>query len=573
MNPLQSAKPGRGARNVVFVSFESEFAPLGGLAAVMRLLPRRMAQLEKQPCFTMTPFFRNITRCNAKRYQSIQPTGKTFKLRFGPDYHKCAIFQHCDAQGFTTYLLDSEYFFDAPCDCGNPPAAQSPCNPYHDPARPGQLLRDALFFCAAIPRMLVALGLTENLYVSLQDWQTASAAFTIKQDREIVSAACTLTIHNPYDQPLSHADLLQICRRTLPGATVLTKMLPFVDGPICTVSENFATELIHDPLHSDVYAPHLQTFFRKRGIKGIDNGLFAKLSFPEPVIDAARRGDFQPILVEKKKQRDALVRVLTTYQPQAAWGTLDNLAEFEGPIFLCFGRDDPRQKGYDVAAAAIRKLPLGKAKYVFTPIPGIEGLKGLGFLKDLAEERPGEVKVFPFRMEQGYMELQKGCSYLAMCSLYEPFGGATEGYAVGTPVVARATGGLIQQVAPYPGGSMSHAVRWRADHFHARNASPTGFLFREPDLARDDVVAGWQHIVACAYAPNGDRVGEREGVLLFDEMVREAAWAFSDAIDLYDQAPMQYARMIASGFEMLQRFSWDRAVRDYQRLYDFIARL
>ena len=141
--------------------------------------------------------------------------------------------------------------------------------------------------------------------------------------------------------------------------------------------------------------------------------------------------------------------MLTEYQPDQAWGSL-NFDNDNGPIFLFFGRDDPRQKGYDVAAAAIEKIPKGKAKYIFTPIPGDEGLEGLAFLKRLARKRPGEVKVFPFRMERGYMELQKGASFLVMCSLYEPFGGATEGYVVGTPVVARATGGLVQQVCPYP---------------------------------------------------------------------------------------------------------------------------
>ncbi len=39
-------KPHR--KSVVFVTFESEFAPLGGLAAVMRLLPKRMAQMGKE---------------------------------------------------------------------------------------------------------------------------------------------------------------------------------------------------------------------------------------------------------------------------------------------------------------------------------------------------------------------------------------------------------------------------------------------------------------------------------------------------------------------------------------------
>ena len=57
---------------IVFVTFENEFAPLGGLAAVMRLLPKRMAQLSDDRCVTVTPFFREITKCKPKLMDSIQ---------------------------------------------------------------------------------------------------------------------------------------------------------------------------------------------------------------------------------------------------------------------------------------------------------------------------------------------------------------------------------------------------------------------------------------------------------------------------------------------------------------------
>jgi glycogen synthase len=224
-----------------------------------------------------------------------------------------------------------------------------------------------------------------------------------------------------------------------------------------------------------------------------------------------------------------------------------------------------------VAAAAIRHIPKGKARYVFTPIPGDEGLDGLGFLRKLAHDRPGEVKVFPFRMAQGYKELQRGCSFIVMCSLYEPFGGATEGYAVGTPVVARATGGLVQQVAPVTSATISIPARRLADQFHPRNAPPSGFLFREPNLSRAEVEAGWRTIVACAYWPGGDRVADRVGTPLFDAMVEQAVHAFRDAIDLYTDDETGYADLITNGFGMLDLFPWDRAVRKYQRIYDDVC--
>jgi glycogen synthase len=158
-----------------------------------------------------------------------------------------------------------------------------------------------------------------------------------------------------------------------------------------------------------------------------------------------------------------------------------------------------------------------------------------------------------------------------MPSLYEPFGGATEGYAVGTPIVARATGGLVQQIVPYPASSLGISARQLADAFHSRDAAPTGFLFREPAMSEPDVVAGWEQMIACDYMPpDTTRVQDRVGIRLFDAMVQEAVWAMADAIALYVDHPCQYAQMVANGFAMLKRFSWERAVREYQRIYDLV---
>ena len=62
---------------------------------------------------------------------------------------------------------------------------------------------------------------------------------------------------------------------------------------------------------------------------------------------------------------------------------------------------------------------------------------------------------------------------------------------------------------------------------------PRDFLFREPDLKRKDVTAGWRKIVECGYWPDGDRLADRAGTLLFDAMVKQASQALTDAIDVY----------------------------------------
>ena len=554
-------------KTVVFVTFENEFAPLGGLAAVMRLLPKRMAEEWSGPCVTMTPFFREIMKCRPKIMQSIHSTGITFSLKFGKNTYTIEVFQHEDAQGFMTYLLHAPEFFNAPCDCGDQPSLKAPCNPYFDPANPSQLLNDSLFFCAAVPRALVELQFTNDLILCLQDWETACVAMTAKQDACLSSVSCLLTLHNSYDRDVSDQDLKAIASRRVSGTTILSKMAAFLDGPICTVSQRFAYELERDLTQRKIFAPHLQKIFRTRTVRGINNGTFSQLDFPQNARDQAAQGNYRSILEEKTKRRQEMIRKLKDDVPLRAWGRMD-LTDFTGPVFLFFGRDDPRQKGYDVAAAAIRRIPVGRARYIFSPIPGDEGVEGLSFLKRLAEERNGEVTVFPFRMTQGYRELQRGSSFMVMCSFYEPFGGAIEGYAMGTPVVARATGGLVEQIAPCPAQSLTGGVKKISRQYHRASDPPTGFLYREPPLKAKEAERGWKQILDCEYGPQGDRLAARLSIVLFQSMVEQAATALQDAIELYETDQTKYANMIMNGFQMLDKFSWNTAVRQYREIFE-----
>lgn len=556
-------------KTVGFVTFESEFAPLGGLAAVMRWLPKRLARSRGWSSWTMAPFFRSITRCKDKLYRAIESTGHQYVLTYDARPHAVEIFRHVDESGFQTFLLDSSAFFNAPCNCQDPPTVDAPCNPYLTPGHPDQLLEDALFFCAAVPQALIALGYTKNIVLNLQDWETACVAITVKDHPETSSVTCLLTLHNSYDQPIRPDDLRKISSRACAGETVLSATIPVMDGPITTVSENFAQELRHEPLHSSICAPHLQDEFSEKTIVGINNGLFTPSTLPESVLTAADEGELQPLMKMKRERRLAMIEELEDYQPDGAWGTLE-WSRFEGPVFLFLGRDDPRQKGYDLAAAAIRRLPQGVGRYIFTPIPGDEGIEGLAFLRALANERRGEVKVFPFRMARGFAALQRGASFFGMCSLYEPFGAATEGYAVATPVVARATGGLVQQVVPYPSACLTETVQRSSRRYWKKNQQPTGFLFREAVLSPGDVEAGWKDILACGYWPDQDRVQERLSIPLFEAMVQAATQAFLDAIDFYINDKPGYAQMMVNGIHLLDHFSWDAAVKKYRSLYQSV---
>ncbi|HET91665.1 MAG TPA: glycosyltransferase [Chloroflexi bacterium] len=587
MNGLPQSEPGKGQRTIVFVTFETEFAKSGGLGAVMGMLPQRMAQHEA--CFTIAPHFSRITNLGRLAEQNkIRSFSNraSFPLSVGGETYSVALVEVVGRDGFRTYLLSAEGFFTAPVDpYTNLRDPTRPMDPYANPILPARLTEDALFFCAAVPPALAALKRVDDVVLHLQDWETACVARAWRLSPDVRPATCVLTLHNPYDRYLGGVDsdvaAALISHLRLNEENVLTQMIPLMDGPISTVSETFARELVRDPLHTQVFAPHLQHLLTDKGVVGVDNGLFGELAFPfSPAArDQAEQSDFTAIQQEKWDRRQTLAEVLDAYQRELAqaadpnreaWGDDLDLSDPWKPVFLVMGRDDPRQKGFDVIVEAIRHLPRDSARYIFTPMPGAEGLMGLEFLRRLALDRPGEVKVFPFRLSfDAFKALQNGSSYMVMGSLYEPFGAATEAYLAGMPVVARATGGLVQQVVPYSNVGLSRFGQDLVDSFHSLDDPPTGFLFREPSVPEN--VQGWRKIVDCAYwnqEPKGDRIADRRGTALFDGMVSGAAEALGAAIQLYVSDQARYAEMIYRGFLMLERFSWERAVSTYRRLYD-----
>ena len=591
-NPSTEKQP-----TVVFVAFESEYAAYGGLGAVMRTLPAEMATDDGAlPSVVLAPFFPNITGLDAlKKKGKVErfTTRFSFSMAVRGVAHTVDVIEVVASTGVTTYLLGAEGFFTAPSNpYVNPCDPARPLDPFRNPINPDTLTEDALFFCAAVPTALVELHregalASDELILHLQDWETACVAHALtvtRTDPEIDSIRCVLTLHNPYDRYLSPSQSSRandlMVHLGLSHDNVLAQTIPLVEQTLSTVSATFAEELITDPLHTSAFAPHLQPHLAAKTLVGIDNGLFGTPAFPfsKKAQNNAKKGNFKTIQQEKWERRSTLGEVLDAYQRDLAenasgpqgWGADLDLSDPAAPVFLILGRDDPRQKGFDVIAEAIRAIPEGAGRYIFTPMPGDEGLAGLSFLEDLAASRPGEVKVFPFRLSfEAFQALQKGSSFMVMGSLYEPFGAANEAYLAGMPVVARATGGLVQQVAPYPDAPyLSAHGAWLASRYHSPESKPTGFLFREPKLPLPIEAQGWRTIVDCAYwqqNPKGNRINDRRGSPLFDAMVTSAAQALGAAIDFYTSDQAGYAEMIYHGFKLLDHFSWTRAIDEYRR--------
>jgi glycogen synthase len=534
---------------IAYCVYENPFAKSGGVFAVADNYCALLAANGRQ-VLALSPLHNRLH--TAPGAADVRLVGQC-QAPFAGRQVRVDLLEHM-RNGVRWVLLRADGFFQAE---GGP----SGTDPYaYDD--PSQLLIDSLFFCAALPHALAALDLKENVLLHVQDWELASTALTVKAavlDGLLSSAAVVLTCHNPYDHALPSHMLRWISPRSYEGLervyTVYQYMLPLLDAPVATVSRTFAEELSSDPLQREVFADHLQGAFRRQGLLGVDNGLFGKLErpFSERAVQEALDGDPERILAKKLARRRAMMEILSECRDDRILGHLDGgdgrpLARLpdEVPIFLMFGRLDPGQKGFDVLCRAIEALPRGRTRFVLTPIVSAAAQPFHDDLEQLTAARPGEVVVYPFRMAQGYKETMAGATYAVMPSLYEPFGGATEPYLAGTPVVARATGGLRQQVIDI-------------------DVSPqtgTGVLYRE---GLRSVAGGWRSIQSAATPL------ERMTVPVYGAMVAALAAALTRASDIYRAEPMLYARMLACGYDQAEFYSWDRTAAEYQRVYEMVT--
>ncbi|MEX2719217.1 MAG: glycogen/starch synthase [Candidatus Sigynarchaeum springense] len=530
---------------IVFVSFENEFAPVGGLAAVMKLLPPEVSRW--YPTILITPCFQNIERTRrAMRDGEIADTGMAARAFHNGQFHDIWLLKaqpRKDRPAHAIYLVKADRFFLA----GE--------NPYIDTWRHDALFNDAHFLCKSVPAVLGLLSdkVKPPYKICLQDWETALVVESMKLGP---LAQCYLTLHNVYDTDL---------RGDPRGQTVLQHCIPLMQG-LAAVSEQYAIELTTDVLQRDCLAEKLQPLLASKPIIGINNGNFVPMNFPR----TAR--DVKAIMAIKREARIEFARLLRSRDDIAPrWGNKIDLAADDKPIFLVFGRDDPKQKGFDVAAAAAYRFlhRAGKESgyFVFAPIPGPHGLNGISYLEGLCAEFPGNVMVFPFRLSAGYQELQKAASYIIMPSYYEPFGAANEGYANGVPVIARATGGLIQQVCPVETTGLNERIIAFCRKYHGEDLSkPTGFLYREHPST--ETAENWKYLLSTKF---DERRSIQEPVNklnpVFWSMVDELVRVLGKATSYYANKP-RYCELITNGIVLFEKFSWEDSARGYiERLF------
>jgi glycosyltransferase involved in cell wall biosynthesis len=408
-------------------------------------------------------------------------------------------------------------------------------------------------YAAALPHVLCALDLSDNVVLHLQDWETVGAALTIKTailSRQIGRAVSILAIHNPYDEHLDQAGWVKLTDRPIPAhnpPTFLGQMLPLIDAPPATVSREFAKDLTSDPLQTTHFAPHLQAAFKRFPVQGVDNGPFGQLGAPFTAteIGEARAGRPGLLLAAKQKLRDVMKGKMAAYRPDERWGDVDfaKLAN-DVPVFLMNGRLDPGQKGFDVATRAIERV-LDKgldARFVLTPIVGNAPQPFVDDLEHLGKAKAGQVVVYPFRMETGYRELLAGCTFSLWPSMYEPFGGVSEFLLRGTPVIARATGGLRQQVVD----------------FGSSPGKGNGILYSTilPAAGSNE----WRDIQEEA------RPRSRMGYSVYQDQVKKLADAIERAVAIFGNTK-SYGRLLSNVYGSVSGYAWSRAASEYAQLY------
>jgi len=568
------------SRKIAFLTFENSFAQLGGLAAVVRILPVCLNRAGEE-VVVFTPLYANIPKVKeALANGTLEPVLP--KQEFQASSYRGAVscYRHGGAQ-VPTYFIAVEGRFTA---------ALNPYS-YNDS---NEILDDSLAFCAAAPFVLNKLGISGGVLFHAHDWETAPIALTSKfavLEGLLENARTVLTLHNSFDSGIDADRKRKFFGDKILGDTVLRCAIPLLDGPLTTVSTPFAEELRADPLQRTVFTNHLQKEFSANPPIGVENGMFGKprLRYTYTALSHARQGVYDKLLAEKARFREAMLRTVGAMAGRD--GVIGGLTEAvadksaEGcintdvgtkvdtdvntnintnvntgtdtnrPIFFMSGRLDLMQKGFDAIFHAIQCFPVGKAALIFCPssAESARHSRELAFFREIAQERPGDIVIWPFRItEDDYISAVLGSSFLLMPSFYEPFGAATEGFIYGTPVVARATGGLTVQVRTLTGtgaGSVGDA---------------TGILYRETAESDEQACAGWRDIL-------GVPVDQRIRVPLYQSMVKEAFGALSAAADIFADKT-RYGRMMVNCMDSLRDFSWDAVVSKYRRVYDAAAR-
>jgi glycogen synthase len=556
-------------QNIAFITYETPFAPGGGIAAVISHLPMAVQSASKIPTFVITPFHFNIKKTS--QLESEMKILTSFEVTFGQKNIPVDILLLQKEVGWIFIKPHEEnplqyHFFSgqkhpydlSPDESGNKPS----------------LIKDSLFFGSAASLALKKIFPESDWTILLQDWEAATTTlFLPSSDEDKNIRNYYLTLHNSYDSGINQVILeLAGLEKTIPKYdTVLECALPRVKDPIFTVSEQFALDLSSEVFQAEIMVPHIIGDLSER-LYGVNNGPFVDLQIPADVYQAGLERDYSPLSTWKDQNRERALQLIDNLSPsksEPVWGDVTEFMHADFPWFVMAGRDDSRQKGYELACLAVDQFlgEGGKACFIFLPIPGEEGLPGIQFVRDLAVKYPAKILGFPFLFREGYFPTLRAATYGMMPSYYEPFGMANEFFLTGASCIVRATGGIVQQIVPHRKIiSFSDAAAEKSNRWHKPDTPPTGFLFREADEVSgrlDD----WLILNRADYSIGDikhDRLNQRKELDLIRSMAEEMRLCIEDAVNLYNSERRLYFESIIHGASFITKnFSWERSARKY----------
>lgn len=564
------------SQTLAFITYESPFAPCGGLAAVMKRLPVHIQKVSNFRTIAITPYHHRIEGVRAlpvdyENNITVRCDGQPISVNI----YKYK--QHQDEIDW--YLIrpheDNEWFF----------AGQH--HPYDVGAtlrqKQQRLVEDALFFGAAVGKSLDVIVPNTECILMLNEWEAATTVLALTQHQQYMYKIF-LILHNIYDSgEVTKSDLeaVDIDPNHSPGPehaaapTVLERICSKIEHPIITVSRQFKEDITQDVFHTNITFKHLQHNLRNK-LHGINHGVFTDLSVDTDMLSRAKRNEFGPIKNWKNERNKSVCEHLLQLQPtyeNPIWGSPVDFASNNSPLLVMAGRDEPNQKGYDVAALATRMF-LSREKgvrFLFMPMPSDVGRQSLRFLKIFAEEYPKNVLVLPFKLpKDDYTLILQSAIYGILPSLYEPFGMANEFYLNGALCIGRATGGTLQQVVPLEDDILlSLSARQKAKKLHYNMSSATGILYRERDEV-SGAVRFWEQINRTGYLASEDnmnRLKERERIELIRDMAQQLYHSIRVGINLYQNHPNEYYQMVVNGIDyVLDNFNWENAAKEYRDL-------
>ncbi len=537
--------------NLIFCSFESRFARSGGLATVTTNILPFLKETNNIPNVVLfTPYYPEIINVS-----KLKSTGIKFSVPFANKNVPVEIYEYSwkynepDNGSLKEYYLKAKGFFNTSKNI------KDPYTYYENDKRKNNdaLNYNAMFFCKSVPLAAKALGIEENIVFHLNEWQTSLISLTSKEailNGTLKSCGTMQTIHNSYDStiPLENLEALLGKSRTQKLKNFSRKSLSayqiglqLVDAPVTTVSDNFANELTTDIIQTKHYAPHLQDILKTSAPYGVNNGMFVGFS---PDFPKREKHSINEVRKIKSRNRKALLEILGSYKPEKRFGKLTYKGKTilklpdDVPIIAMSGRLDPLQKGYFVLLRTIEKFPRDKIKVILTPLPVKRS--DLDYFYEIVGKCEGDVTVFPFRMEKGYHEIQTGSTFGIMPSIFEPFGAAIEYMASGTINIGRATGGLIDQID-----------------------TSCGFLFKE-----DAVFHTVRNVKA--FIETDYMIQARKTNPWMLSMADNLYDVLRKAIDLYQNRPDKYYRLIINGFKKAKKFSWVSNAKKYHDVYKMI---